>query len=105
MTAVRKTLRSIRTAASIMDRRRVRTSSGALLELSVLANEKERLNRELAAAARRRNEIVARLSEIMEKEQMLRRYVENPEMVAQVCDRLPQAREARGRVRAKEISY
>ncbi len=73
------------------------------MELSILANEKERLNKELAVAARRQDEIVARLSEIVEKEQRLQVYIKNPEMVAKVCDAPPV--DVMSRVRAKEFSY
>ncbi len=88
---------------AMVDGRRVRTSSGALLELSILSNEKERLNKELAVAARRQEEIVRRLTEIADKEERLQAFVKTPEMVAKVCPTLPT--EAARRVKAKEFSY
>jgi hypothetical protein len=99
----RKSLRGLKTMGSLVDGRRVRTSSGALLELSILANEKERLNKELSVAARRQEEIVARLSEIAEKEQRLHTFVKNPEMVAKVSQ-TPLV-DITSRVKAKEFSY
>ena len=78
MAIIRKSLRGIKTMAGLMDRRRSRSAAGALVEMSTLANEKERLNQELAAAQRRRTEIKARLAEIAEKESRLLRFVKNP---------------------------
>lgn len=101
--AARKSLRGLKTIGKLVDGRRVRTSSGALLELSILANEKERLNKELDVAARRQAEIVARLSEIAAKEQRLQAYVKNPEMVDRVCPTPPL--DVVHRVKAKEFSY
>lgn len=99
----RRNLRSLKTMGGLVDGRRVRTASGALLELSILANEKERLNKELSVAARRQEEIVARLSEIAEKEQRLHAFVKNPEMVARITEK-PLV-EPTSRVKAKEFSY
>lgn len=103
MAVGRKSLRSLKTMGAMVDGRRIRTSSGALLELSILANEKERLNKELGVAARRQEEIVVRLSEIAEKEQRLHTYVKNPEMVVKVCPAFPA--ELTSRVKPKEFSY
>jgi len=99
----RKSLRNLKTMGAMVDGRRVRTSSGAFLALSILSNMKERLNKELAVAARRQEEIVRRLTEIADKEERLRAFVKTPEMVAKVCPALPA--EAARRVTAKEFSY
>ena len=103
MAVARKHLGSIKTIGALVDRRRARTSAGALLEMSVLANEKERLNQELAAAARRQAAIVARLAEIAEKEGRLQAFVKNPEQVNRVSQSPPA--EPPRRVKAKEIGY
>lgn len=88
---------------AMVDGRRLRTTSGALLELSVLAGEKDRLNKELTAAARRQADIVTRLHEIVAKEERLRAFVKDPEMVAKICPTVPP--EAARKVRRKEFSY
>ncbi|MBY0460567.1 MAG: hypothetical protein K2V38_24895 [Gemmataceae bacterium] len=66
-----RSLRSIRTVGSLVDRRKARNRAGALLELSALAYEKELLRRELDRWEQRRREIETRLSEIREKEERL----------------------------------
>jgi hypothetical protein len=88
---------------AMVDGRRLRTPSGALLELSVLASAKDRLNKELAVASRRQGEIALRLAEIAAKEQRLRSFVKNPEMVAKLSP--PAPTEADRRVKAKEFKY
>ncbi len=103
MSGARKTIRGVKTMRSLVDLRRSRTAAGALLELSALANEKERLNKELTAAARRQEEIVERLKEIAEKEQRLRGFVKQPEMVGIVCPQPPS--DGGRRFKAKEIRY
>jgi len=57
--------------SALVDQRRTRTSAGALLELSALANEKLLLEREVARASRRGTEIHRRLKEITAKEERL----------------------------------
>lgn len=64
--------------AGLTDRRRARSCAGALLEMSALANEKERLHQELAAAQRRRQEIETRLDEIAEKQRRLQQFISTP---------------------------
>ncbi len=71
----RKGLMGIRTMAALVDQRRTRTSAGALLELSALANEKLLLEREVARASRRGAEIRRRLKEIAAKEDRLMKIV------------------------------
>lgn len=102
MATARKHLRSLKTMAALVDRRRARTPAGALLELSVLANEKERLSKELAAARRRRTEIEIRLAEITEKEGRLHQFVKTG---ATATGAEPAATDAPRRWKSKEISY
>jgi prefoldin subunit 5 len=66
-----RSLRNIRTAGSLADRCKTRNRAGALLELSALSSEKERLRRELRRWEQRKREIDARLAEIQEKERRL----------------------------------
>lgn len=79
MATDRTGVRSVRTLSQLLDRRKTRTVSGAFIELSALANEKERLRRELERWERRRGEIRARLAEIGQKEQALAAVVQLPE--------------------------
>jgi chromosome segregation ATPase len=100
-----KTARSIKTIGALLDHRRTRTSSGALLELSALANERQRLQYELERWQRRRAEIKNRLAEITEKEQWLSAIVisatEGPCAGAKP---IPLAGEL-PRVQARELKY
>ena len=66
----------IKTIAGLVDARRARTSSGALLELSMLEMEKQRLVLEMRRAERRCAEIRGRLAEIEGKQHRLQRFVE-----------------------------
>jgi len=91
--------------AGLSDRQRNRTPSGALLEMSALANEKQRLNQELAAAQRRHAEIESRLAEIAAKERRLQQYVKDPALVASLQACPESAASAPRRIRAKEINY
>jgi hypothetical protein len=102
MAGSRKGVRSIKTMAALVDRRRSRTTAGALLEMSVLANEKERLRQELEAAERRRLEIEARLVEIEEKEGRLAAFLQDPTLKA--TNHAPVTEGPQG-VKMKEISY
>lgn len=101
MATARRSVRSIKTMAGLVDRRRARTTSGALLEMSVLAGEKERLQQELSAARRRRAEIENRLAEIAEKEGRLRALVKDPVPVRAADAPGTEAR----RIKVKEIRY
>jgi hypothetical protein len=62
----------------LMDRRRVRSPASALMELSVLANERQRLELELERCKRRQAEIAARFVEIAAKEVVLHKFVKEP---------------------------
>ena len=73
---VRRGMRTIKTMGRLSDARRVRNRSGALMELSVMANERHLLGQELARMRRRHAEIQARLAELYRKESDLMRLVE-----------------------------
>ena len=66
----------LKTLAGLVDGRRSRTSSGALLELSMLEMERQRLTKEVERAARRGAEIRGQLAEIDCKQLRLQRFVE-----------------------------
>lgn len=76
MKGERKTTRNIKTVGALLDRRRVRTEGGALLELASLAHERTRLKNELRRLKERHAEIDARLAEIAAKESWLRAAAE-----------------------------
>lgn len=106
MATARRSLRGVKTMAGLSDRRRSRSAAGALLELSVLAREKERLGHELAAAECRRNDIQERLAEIAEKEVRLKSFVTDPPQIQSfVSQRTARERKAASDVRTKEIAY
>lgn len=71
--------------------------------MSALANEKERLSQELAAARRRHTEIQTRLAEIAEKERRLFAFIKGlPDGAAGVSDPVP---DKPRRVKTREIRY
>jgi hypothetical protein len=98
----RKTTRNIRTLGAVIDRRRVRTSGGALLELSALAHERTRLNNELRRMRNRNAEIEARQAEIACKENWLQSSVERPP--GDVSTPMPVAESPSG-LRVRELNY
>jgi hypothetical protein len=100
MAITRRALRSVKTLGRLADLRRVRTPGGALLEMSVLANEKQRLNRELAAISHRQSEIAGRLEEIRDKEVRLQTFIGGPPLTGLVPSFQPTQR-----VRTKEFRY
>ncbi len=71
----RRGVRGMRTMSELHDQRRTRTSAGALIELSAMANEKLLLEREVERAARRNADIRHRLKEIAAKESRLMKFV------------------------------
>ncbi len=99
-----KSLQSIKTMAGLVDGRRTRTTAGALLEWSALANERERLGQELKRWQHRQLEIETRLAEIAAKEQRLQTYIKNP-TVPLNAKPLAVADAPRGRVAARELRY
>lgn len=82
MASGRKGHQNIKTMASLVDKRRIRTTAGALMEMSVLANERRRLQQELNWLHLRQEEIEARFAEIAEKESRLFRFVKRPKIKA-----------------------
>jgi predicted nuclease with TOPRIM domain len=106
MGTVKRGLRGVKTMAGLSDRRRSRSAAGALLELSVLAREKERLGHELAAAERRRNDIQNRLAEIAEKEGRLKDFIKDPPQIQDIAPaKAASQREVTRGVKTKEICY
>lgn len=71
---------SIKTMGGLLDNRRARTPSGALLEMSAMSNEKTLLHKELARWKRRHIEIERRLGEIAAKERKLLAVVQAGQM-------------------------
>ena len=76
MALEKRGVQHIKTMAGLVDGRRTRTSSGALLELSMLEMEKQRLVQEMRRAERRCAEIRGRLTEIDKKGLRLQQFVE-----------------------------
>lgn len=81
----------IKTMAGLVDGRRTRTSSGALLELSMLEMEKQRLMKEMRRSEQRCAEIRGRMTEIEAKQHRLQRFVDKPYGEAQTNQALPAA--------------
>lgn len=80
MAKEKRGVNSIKTMGGLLDNRRARTPSGALLEMSAMSNEKTLLHRELARWKRRHVEIQKRLAEIAAKERRLLAVVQGGEM-------------------------
>ncbi len=98
----RKGVQSIRTMGVLVDRRRARTSAGALLEMSALASEKERLQRELDRLGRRRSEIETRLAEIEVKGRRLQGFVKKGQGLN--AESIP-GNDTLKRMRTRELRY
>ena len=85
MTSEKRGVQHLKTMAGLVDCRRNRTTAGALLELSMLAMEKGRLDQEVARAARRFREVEGRRTEIAVKSARLQKFVErNPEVPTEI---------------------
>ncbi len=78
MVTEKRGVQQIKTMGGIVDGRRTRTSAGALLELSMLEMEKQRLTKEMKRAENRCLEIRARVAEIESKQVRLQRFVDRP---------------------------
>lgn len=78
MTTDKRGVQQIKTMGGIVDGRRTRTSAGALLELSMLEMERQRLMKEMQRTERRCTEIRARVAEIETKQVRLQRFVDKP---------------------------
>jgi hypothetical protein len=108
-------LGTIKTMGGLMDNRRARTPSGALLEMSAMSNEKTLLHKELARWKRRHVEITNRLNEIAAKERRLLALVQGGEMALGVVTDAVETiagkpsmavpTEVSGRFKVQELSY
>ncbi len=119
MAKEKRGVNSIKTMGGLLDNRRARTPSGALLEMSAMSNEKTLLHRELARWKRRHAEIQKRLAEIAAKERRLLAVVQGGEMALGVVVTtdvegqaaggspvpLPLPPEVSGRFKVQELSY
>ncbi len=119
MAKEKRGVNSIKTMGGLLDNRRARTPSGALLEMSAMSNEKTLLHRELARWKRRHAEIQKRLAEIAAKERKLLAVVQGGEMALGVVVTadgegqaaggspvpLPLPSEVSGRFKVQELSY
>ena len=75
MTIEKRGVQQIKTIAGLVDARRSRTSAGALLELSMMEMEKQRLTKEMLRAEQRCREIRLRTAEIESKQCRLQRFL------------------------------
>jgi len=71
-------VQNIKTMGGLVDSRRIRSSSGALLELSMLEMEKQRLKKEMLRSEMHCAEIRGRMAEIEAKQFRLQRFVDRP---------------------------
>ncbi len=78
MATDKRGVQQIKTMGGIVDGRRVRTSSRALLVLYIVVLEEQRLTTELYRPENRSAEIRARVHEIDTKQLRLQRFVERP---------------------------
>ena len=101
MPSLKRGIQGVKTMGGLVDRRRARTSAGALMEMSVMANEKKRLEQELGRLGRRQAEINARLADIADKERRLYEFVKKPCQDARVAP----AADTGQRLRMTELSY
>jgi hypothetical protein len=76
MAEQRKGLGKIKSVRALLDRRRIRTSGGALMELASLTNERERLLTEMDRLVKRIVEIQARLADIADTEVHLQQFIQ-----------------------------
>ena len=76
MAIEKRGVRNLKTMAGMQDARRARSSSGALLEMSMLETERQRLKLEMQRAEHRGAEIRRRMDEIDATAQRLQKFVE-----------------------------
>jgi hypothetical protein len=76
MSIERRGLENLKTGMGVMNAHRNRTPAVALLELSMFANERQRLGMEMRRAEQRIREIAQRLEAIAAKGERLQRFVE-----------------------------
>ncbi|MGQ0708629.1 MAG: hypothetical protein ACT4NV_02660 [Rhodoferax sp.] len=98
-------MQHIKTLAGLVDGRRARTSAGALLELSMLEMEKQRLTKEMERSERRCSEIRGRIAEIQAKQQRLQRFVDRPQGELAAAAPLPIHAEPSGRLKRRQLTY
>lgn len=84
-------VQNIKTMAGLVDGRRTRSSSGALLELSMLEMEKQRLKKEMLRIEQRCAEIGSRINDIGSKQLRLQRFVDKPQEDGSADKALPAA--------------
>lgn len=107
MATEKRGMQHIKTMAGLVDGRRTRTSSGALLELSMLEMEKQRLMKEMQRSEQRCAEIRARMTGIEAKQHRLQRFVDKPhgEQVLPAASPLPIHSEPTSRLKRRQLSY
>lgn len=101
----------IKTMAGLVDGRRTRTSSGALLEMSMIEMEKQRLMKEMLRSEQRCVEIRGRMTEIEAKQRRIQKFVDKPFGEMQTSQALPAASpfpihsEPTDRLKRRQLSY
>ena len=96
------------TLSGLIDRRRARTASGALLELAMLETEKTRLLGERRRIDERNTEISTRIAAIDEKAKRLYEFVDRPDVQqggTGTTAPLPSPEMANIRVKRRVLSY
>jgi hypothetical protein len=76
MSIERRGMENLKTGMGVLSGRRDRTSTGALLELSMFSMERQRLGLEMRRAERRIRQIAQRLDVIAAKGERLQRFVD-----------------------------
>ncbi len=112
MAADKRGVLNIKTMASLVDGRRIRTSAGALLEMSMIEMEKQRLKKEMLRAEQRSAEIRARMAELDVKQVRLQLFVERPSVDIQLsaaslsaAQPLPIFTAPTDRLKRRQLSY
>jgi hypothetical protein len=108
MSIERRGVNNLQTMAGLRDARSSRTSHGALLALSMLGVEKQRLTAEVQRAERRCADILKRITQIDTKAQRLFNFVEKPSMdavSAAAADPFPTHTMPMGEVKKRRLSY
>jgi hypothetical protein len=112
MAAEKRGVLNIKTMAGLVDGRRIRTSAGALLEMSMIEMEKQRLKKEMLRAELRSAEIRARLAELEVKQHRLQLFVERPNIDIQynipvfgAASPLPIHTAPTDRMKRRQLSY
>lgn len=95
--------RDLRTLAGIVDARRSRSSHGALLEMSMLEMERQRLLSEAIRLQRRCAEIAARIGEIERRQRRLQDFVAHP--APATAAQPPVSASAPANLRSKRLAY